>query len=167
MTTDWSAVAFTGQKGPFGQEWEERGGCEIVPGNVKKRLLQKSEGKFSDRFVVGKCCGQDRKILSPHGCQPNSKNRGERYDRNCYYRTAIGFGFLGPFQAMIVCLEIKQKQPQDCKTIFETLSLPVAKIRSPVLSRDRRQRRTDSPGEFRGGFLWIFSGPSIGKKQEE
>ena len=28
--------------------------------------------------------------------------------------------------------EIKQKQPQDRKTIFETLSLPVAKILSPV-----------------------------------
>ena len=27
---------------------------------------------------------------------------------------------------MIVCPEIKQKQPQDRKTIFETLSLPVA-----------------------------------------
>ena len=28
--------------------------------------------------------------------------------------------------------DMKQKQPQDRKTIFETLSLPVAKIRSPV-----------------------------------
>ena len=28
--------------------------------------------------------------------------------------------------------EIKQKQPQERKTIFETLSLPVAKILSPV-----------------------------------
>ena len=33
---------------------------------------------------------------------------------------------------MIVYPEIKQKQPQDRKTIFETLSLPVAKILSPV-----------------------------------
>ena len=29
---------------------------------------------------------------------------------------------------MIVCPEIKQKHPQDRKSIFETLSLPVAKI---------------------------------------
>ena len=42
---------------------------------------------------------------------------------------AICFGFLGP---MIVCPEIKQKQPQDRKTSFETPSLPVAKIVSPV-----------------------------------
>ena len=28
--------------------------------------------------------------------------------------------------------KVKQKQPQDRKTIFETLSLPVAKILSPV-----------------------------------
>ena len=34
---------------------------------------------------------------------------------------------------MIVCTEIKQKQSQDRKTIFETLSLPVAKILSPVV----------------------------------
>ena len=33
---------------------------------------------------------------------------------------AICFGLLGPFQTMIVCTEIKQKQPQDRKTIFET-----------------------------------------------
>ena len=33
---------------------------------------------------------------------------------------------------MIVCPEIKQEQPQDCKTFFEILSLPVAKILSPV-----------------------------------
>ena len=45
---------------------------------------------------------------------------------------AICFGLLGPFQSVIVCPEIKQKQPQDRKTLFETLSLPVAKILSPV-----------------------------------
>ena len=33
---------------------------------------------------------------------------------------------------MIVCSEIKQRQPQDRKTVFETLSLPVAEILSPV-----------------------------------
>ena len=33
---------------------------------------------------------------------------------------------------VIVCPEIKQEQPQDRKTIFERLPLPVAKILSPV-----------------------------------
>ena len=42
------------------------------------------------------------------------------------------FGLLGPFQTKIVYPQTKQEQPQDRKTIFETLSLPVAKIRSPV-----------------------------------
>ena len=46
---------------------------------------------------------------------------------------------------MIVCPEIKQKQPQDRKTSFETLSLPVAKILSPVA----RQAPTKIPR--RGG----------------
>ena len=45
---------------------------------------------------------------------------------------AICFGLLGPFQTMILCPELKQKQPKDRKTSFETLSLPVAKILSPV-----------------------------------
>ena len=40
-------------------------------------------------------------------------------------------GFWG-FQPMIVCPEIKQNQPQDRKTIIETLLLPVAEILSPV-----------------------------------
>ena len=31
---------------------------------------------------------------------------------------------------MIVCTEIKQKQPQDRKTVFQTLSPPVAEILS-------------------------------------
>ena len=33
---------------------------------------------------------------------------------------------------MIESAEIKQRQPQDRKTVFETPSLPVAKILSPV-----------------------------------
>ena len=33
----------------------------------------------------------------------------------------------GPFQNMIVCLEIKQEQAQDRETHFETVLLPVAK----------------------------------------
>ena len=58
---------------------------------------------------------------------------------------------------MIVCTEIKQKQPQDRKTVFETLSLPVA--RSCRLSRDRRQLRFGCP-------KFGSSGPAqLGKKQ--
>ena len=41
---------------------------------------------------------------------------------------------------MIVCPEIKQKQPQDRKTIFETLSVPVAKILSPVARKAPTKR---------------------------
>ena len=49
---------------------------------------------------------------------------------------------------MIVCPEVKQKQPPDRKTIFdsnfETLSLPVAKILSPLA----RQAPTKSLCKF-------------------
>ena len=46
---------------------------------------------------------------------------------------AICFGFLGLFQTMIASTEIRpKKQAQDRKTHFETVSLPVAKILSPV-----------------------------------
>ena len=45
---------------------------------------------------------------------------------------AICLGLLEPFQTIIVCPEIKQKQAQDRKTHFETVSLPVAKILSLV-----------------------------------
>ena len=67
------------------------------------------------------------------------------------------WGLLGPFfQTMIVCPEIKQKQPQDRKTIFETLSLPVAKmILSPVarqaptkLQRIERKSGKKSPQKY-------------------
>ena len=50
--------------------------------------------------------------------------------------------FWGPFQTTIACHEIKQEQPQDRKAILETLSLPVAKILSPVA----RQAPTRIPG---------------------
>ena len=74
----------------------------------------------------------------------------------CYCRNM--FWVLGPFQTMIVCTEIKQEQPQDRKTIFETLSLSVAKILSPVARqaptkfreiaeqpKDKSLRRTSLP----------------------
>ena len=58
---------------------------------------------------------------------------------------------------MIVCTEIKQKQPQDRKTIFETLSLPVA--RSCRLSRDRRQLRAQ--GTYSSGPIpWRIASSS-------
>ena len=47
---------------------------------------------------------------------------------------------------MIVCPEIKQKQPQERKTILERLSLPVAKILSPVA----RQAPTKLSGPLKG-----------------
>ena len=57
---------------------------------------------------------------------------------------------------MIVWPQIKQKQPQDRKTIFATLSLPVAKILSPVA----RQAPTKCPQEESplSGWLQTFWG---------
>ena len=59
------------------------------------------------------------------------KTGGERHDRKTAV-VAICFGRLGPFSIHDCMPEITQKQPQDRKTIFETLSLPVAKILSLV-----------------------------------
>ena len=52
---------------------------------------------------------------------------------------AVCFGLLGPFQTMIVCPEIKQKQAQDRKTHVETVLPPVAKILSPVCETGAKQ----------------------------
>ena len=49
---------------------------------------------------------------------------------NCYCRSM--FWASGALSIHDCMPEIKQKQPQDRKTIFEILSLPVAKILSPV-----------------------------------
>ena len=64
-------------------------------------------------------------------CRHTGPDLTVRWDRKTAI-IAICFRLLGPFQTMIACPEIKQKQPQDRKTVFETLSLPVAKILSPV-----------------------------------
>ena len=72
----------------------------------------------------------------------------------------ICFGLLGPFQTMIVCPEIKQKHPQDRKTIFETLSLPVAKVLPPVLGTEKVHQRTCATKillNFRVSFLVRFA----------
>ena len=119
--------------------------------------------------VVGGCAGpfwrQDRKILLPHGSRPNSKDRGWKIgSQNCYYRNMSWAS--GALSAMIVCPDIKQKQPQDRKTIFETLVLPVAKILSPVARQaplrlvpetsQTFQKFPDFPGSFPDfpWFLW-------------
>ena len=79
------------------------------------------------------------------------KTEGERKDRKTLLSQYV-LGFWGPFQTMIVCNEIKQKQPQNRKTIFETLSLPVA--RSCRLSRGQAPTK-------RGGFVaWGISAVS-------
>ena len=80
---------------------------------------------------------------SPHRSRPSNKNRGERQDCKTAV-IAICFGLLGAFQAMIECPELKQTQPQDRKTIFETLLLPVTKILPPVA----RQAPTKGCGRF-------------------
>ena len=52
-------------------------------------------------LVAGPFWRQDRKILSPHGPQPNNKDK--RWKRGSQTAVvAICFGLLGPFQSMIV-----------------------------------------------------------------
>ena len=74
--------------------------------------------------------------------------------QNCCYRNM--FGHLGRFETMIVCPEIKQKQPQDRKTIFETLSLLVAKILLPVA----RQAQTKLETFFNFSFHFSRQNPT-------
>ena len=104
------------------------------PGVVPRPTGQKGLCSYLAGVVAGPFWRQDRKILPPHGSRPNSKDKRQRVkDRIAEsYLSPISSGLRGPFQTMIVCTEIKQKHPQDRKTIFETLSLPVAKIH-PVL----------------------------------
>ena len=68
---------------------------------------------------------------------------------------AICFGLVGRFQTMIVCPDVKQKQAQDCKTHFETVSLPVAEVLSPVARRQLTHR------EFHFHFLSLNFGASV------
>ena len=79
--------------------------------------------------------------VSKIGSRPNTKDRGRKVGSQTAI-IAICFGLLGPFQTIIMCTEIKQKQPQDRKTVFETLSLPVAKILSPVARQAPTKRAT-------------------------
>ena len=62
------------------------------------------------------------------------------------------FGLLAPFQTVIVCTEIKHRQQQDRKTILETLSLPVAKILSPI-ARQAQLRYNGADVEHTGADL--------------
>ena len=106
---------------------------------VQRRLLKRSERSpqnpfqtFWDfRFVVGRCCRrallETQDPVATRVCKDREWKTGSQTAI-----VAVCSGLLGPFQAMNVCTENKQQQPQDRKTIFETLSLPVAKIFSPV-----------------------------------
>ena len=90
---------------------------------------------------MGSFWRQDRKLLSPHGSRPDSKDRGDRQDLEKLI-IAICFGLLGAFQTMIACAEIKEKPAQDRKTHLETVSLPVTEILSPVARQALRQLST-------------------------
>ena len=64
---------------------------------------------------------------------PDQTVKAEVKDRNAKeLLSQYVLSFWGPFKPMIVCPDIKQKQARDRKTHFEALSLPVAKILSPV-----------------------------------
>ena len=53
-------------------------------------------------------------------------------------------GIWGPFKPWLCALKSSKKQPQDRKAIFETLSLPVAKILSPVAKQAPTKRTPSS-----------------------
>ena len=53
--------------------------------------------------------------------------------------------------------EVKQKQPQERKTVFETLSLPVAKILSPVARQAPTKFRTKEVSKWMGYLVCFFS----------
>ena len=96
------------------------------------RARRARNGSVAGGGVVGRCC---RGALLETGSQDPVATRAP--DRGWKIGSptaivAICFGLPGPFQTMIVCPEIKQKQPQDRKTLFEILSLPVTKILLPV-----------------------------------
>ena len=57
-----------------------------------------------------------------------------------YYRNM--FWASGALSNLILCPEIKQKQAQDRKAHFETMSLPVAKILSPVVRQAPTKSRS-------------------------
>ena len=97
--------------------------------------------------VAGPFWRQDRKILSPHGSRPNSKNRGERLDRKTAI-IAICFGLLGPFQTVIACLEIKQKQPRDRKTISRHYWRFFLKPQPPHTRQKNEQKYGPQTAEF-------------------
>ena len=66
------------------------------------RSVGEGDGLHADE-LVGRCCRagpfwrQDRKILSPHGSRPNSKDRGCKMGSHNAI-VAICFGLLGPFK---------------------------------------------------------------------
>ena len=60
---------------------------------------------------------------------------------------------------MIVWPEIKQKQPQDRKTIFETLSLPVTKILSPVARQAPTKPWSAFPFPENQTMVWVSPFP--------
>ena len=61
---------------------------------------------------------------------------------------------------MILCTEIKQKQPQDRETDFETLSLPVAKILSPVARQAPTKTTTARDVTGCGFFAYSWKFPA-------
>ena len=59
---------------------------------------------------------------------------------------------------MIVCLEIEQKQAQDRKTHFETVSLPVAQVLSPVARQAPTKRGILGVTVSQNSFVLVFTG---------
>ena len=69
-----------------------------------------------------------------------------------------------PPPSMLSCPEVEEKQAQDRKTIFETLSLPVAKILSPVARQAPTKERGDLCQRMQS-LVKLLSKPSSEKKK--
>ena len=110
-------------------------------GEIKIELWKVNCEMISQRFgdaLHENCVKSDENCVKSD--EKSLINSGDRIARSCRYTVPdltvekevkewIAknlLSILGPFQTTILCPEIKQKQAQDRKKLFETVSLPVA-----------------------------------------
>ena len=105
-----------------------------IPESTTRESTKDDLSEFHDRSwqVLSRGPSGDRIARSCRHMGPDLtvKTRGEDRIANCYSRSL--FWAPGALSIHDCMPENKQKQPQNRKTISETLSLPVAKILSPV-----------------------------------
>ena len=108
--------------------------------------------------IVGTCCRGNILLQSCRHTVPDITVKTEVKDRiakNLLSQHVLGF--LDPFKPAL-------KQAQDHKTHFETMSLPVAKILSPV-ARQAPTKTKESPGKTTGFVSWDKVGLSQGQNR--